>query len=163
MWPLFWMSQNFPTCPIYMKMLHSNTVTIAISRQNTQLAGAGLVSSYCLQWQQLSHCTDEFYQLVSYIAIKNGTCFTLEQLVQTYLLSGGDNLTLSFLPGDHMLSEQLLIGDFKEVLIVGQNSTKKFNETRRIYPTAENWVSKVCISLEQVVKLLYACTVFEKY
>ncbi len=32
---------------------------------------------------------------------RNGTCFSLEQLVQTHLLSGGDNLTLIFLPGDH--------------------------------------------------------------
>ena len=37
---------------------------------------------------------------------RNGTCFTLEQLVQTDLLSGGDNLTLSFLPGDHVLTAE---------------------------------------------------------
>ena len=37
---------------------------------------------------------------------RNETCFTLEQFVQTDLLSGGDNLTLSFLPGDHVLTEQ---------------------------------------------------------
>ncbi len=57
---------------------------------------------------------------------QNGTCFTLEQLVQTDLLSGGDNLTLNFLPGDHMLNERLLIGNFTEVLMVGQNSTINF-------------------------------------
>ena len=51
------------------------------------------------------------------------TCFTLEQLVQTYLLSGGDNLTLSFLPGDHVLTEQLLIRNFSHVQITGQNTS----------------------------------------
>ncbi len=54
---------------------------------------------------------------------RNGTCFTLEQLVQTDLLSGGDNLTLSFLPGDHVLTEQLLISKFSHVQIIGQNTS----------------------------------------
>ncbi len=54
---------------------------------------------------------------------RNGTCFTLEQLVQTDLLSGGDNLTLSFLPGDHVLTEQLLIRNFSHVQITGQNTS----------------------------------------
>ncbi len=54
---------------------------------------------------------------------RNGTCFTLEQLVQTDLLSGGDNLTLSFLPGDHVLTEQLLISNFSHVQITGQNTS----------------------------------------
>ena len=53
-----------------------------------------------------------------------GTCFTLEQLVQALnLLSGGDNLTLSFLPGDHVLTEQLLIRNFLHVQITGQNKS----------------------------------------
>ncbi|XP_064388815.1 uncharacterized protein LOC135336877 [Halichondria panicea] len=54
---------------------------------------------------------------------RNGTCFTLEQLVQTDLLSGGDNLTLSFLPGNHMLTEQLLIRNFSHVHITGQKKS----------------------------------------
>ncbi len=54
---------------------------------------------------------------------RNGTCFALEQLVQTDLLSGGDNLTLSFLPGDHVLTEQLLIRNFSHVEITGQNTS----------------------------------------
>ena len=54
---------------------------------------------------------------------RNGTCFTLEQLVQTDLLSGGDNLTLSFLLGDHVLTEQLLIHNFSHVQITGKNTT----------------------------------------
>ncbi|XP_064389191.1 uncharacterized protein LOC135337227 [Halichondria panicea] len=53
---------------------------------------------------------------------RNGTCFALEQLVQTNLLSDGDNLTLSFLPGDHVLTEQLLIRNFSHVQITGQNT-----------------------------------------
>ena len=54
---------------------------------------------------------------------RNGTCFTLEQLVQTDLLSGGDSLTLSFLPGDHVLIEQLLIRNFLHVHMTGQNTS----------------------------------------
>ncbi|XP_064397227.1 uncharacterized protein LOC135344071 [Halichondria panicea] len=54
---------------------------------------------------------------------RNGTCFTLEQLVQTDMLSGGDNLTLSFLPGDHVLTEQLLIHNFSHVHITGRNTS----------------------------------------
>ena len=54
---------------------------------------------------------------------RNGTCFTLEQLVQTDLLSGGDNLTLSFLSGNHVLTEQILIFNFSHVKITGQNTT----------------------------------------
>ncbi|XP_064390017.1 uncharacterized protein LOC135337926 [Halichondria panicea] len=56
---------------------------------------------------------------------RNGTCFTLEQLVRTDLLSGGDNLTLSFLPGDHVLTEQLLILNFSHVHLTGltENTT----------------------------------------
>ena len=54
---------------------------------------------------------------------RNGTCFTLEQLVQTNLSFGGDNLTLSFLPGDHVLTEQFLILNFSHVHINGQNTS----------------------------------------
>ncbi|XP_064397236.1 uncharacterized protein LOC135344080 [Halichondria panicea] len=54
---------------------------------------------------------------------QNGTCFILEQLIQTDLLSGGDNLTLSFLPGDHVLTEQLLIRKFSHVHMTGQNTS----------------------------------------
>ncbi|XP_064388883.1 uncharacterized protein LOC135336935 [Halichondria panicea] len=63
---------------------------------------------------------------------RNGTCFTLEQLVQTDLLSGGDNLTLSFLPGDNLLSEILYICNFTEVIIAGQNATISLNNSGRV-------------------------------
>ena len=53
---------------------------------------------------------------------RNGTCVTLEQLVQTDLLSGGDKLTLSFLSGDHVLTEQLLIRNFSYVQITSGNT-----------------------------------------
>ena len=54
---------------------------------------------------------------------QNGTCFTLEQLVQTDLLSGGDKLTLNFLPGHHVLTQQLLIRNFSHVQITDQNTS----------------------------------------
>ena len=55
---------------------------------------------------------------------RNGTCFTLKQLIQTDLLSGGDNLTLSLLPGDHVLTEQLLICNFSHVHLTSLNKSK---------------------------------------
>ncbi len=65
---------------------------------------------------------------------RNGTCFTLKQLVRTDLLSGGDILTLSFLPGDHVLTEQLLIRNFSHVQITGQNtSTVGFHSNGAIH------------------------------
>ena len=66
---------------------------------------------------------------------RNGTCFTLEQLAQTDLLSGGDNLTLSFLPGDHVLTEQLFISNFSHAHITGRNTSTtvvRFNSNGEI-------------------------------
>ena len=66
---------------------------------------------------------------------RNGTCFTLEQLAQTDLLSGGDNLTLSFLPGDHVLTEQLFIHNFSHAHITGRNTSTtvvRFNSNGEI-------------------------------
>ena len=54
---------------------------------------------------------------------QNGTCFTLQQLIQTDLLSGGDNLTLSFLPGDHVLTELFWIRNFRYVHVTGQDDS----------------------------------------
>ncbi len=54
---------------------------------------------------------------------QNGTCFNLEQLLQTDLLSSGDSLTLSFLPGDHVLTEQFLVRNFSQVHITSQNES----------------------------------------
>ena len=44
---------------------------------------------------------------------QNGTCLTLNQLAQSNLTSaGGTNLTLSFLPGEHVLTQSLAIHSF---------------------------------------------------
>ncbi len=76
---------------------------------------------------------------------RNGTCFTLEQLVQTIVLSGGDNLTLSFLPGDHVLTEQLLIRNFSHVQIIGQNES---TTVVRFYSNGEiRFVSNIKMSI----------------
>ena len=45
------------------------------------------------------------------------------ELVSADVLSGGDNLTLSFLPGDHVLTDRLLIRNFSHVQITGQNTS----------------------------------------
>ena len=77
---------------------------------------------------------------------RNGTCFTLEQLVQTLnLLSGGGNLTLSFLPGDHVLTEQLLIRNFSHVQITGQNKSTTVHSNGAI-----RFVSLTKLSIEHL-------------
>ncbi len=78
---------------------------------------------------------------------RNGTCFTLEQLVQTDLLSGGENLTLSFLPGDHELTEQLLIRNFSYVHITSQN---KSTAVVRLYSSVISVVSIIELTIENL-------------
>ncbi len=73
---------------------------------------------------------------------RNGTCFTLEQLVQTDLLSGGENLTLSFLPGDHVLTEQLFIRNFRHVHIT---SLKKITAVVRFHSLRFGSITKLII------------------
>ncbi len=80
---------------------------------------------------------------------RNGTCFTLEQLVQTDLLSGGDNLTLSFLPGDHVLTEQLLIRNFSTC--AHHRPEHKYNCSRFHSNGAIRFVSITELSIEGLV------------
>ena len=55
---------------------------------------------------------------------QNGTCLTLEQLAQSDLTSaGGTNLTLSFLPGEHLLTQSLAIHNFTRVRMIGINES----------------------------------------
>ena len=64
----------------------------------------------------------------------NGTCFTLEQLAQSNLTSaGGTNLNLSFLPGEHLLMQSLVIYNFALIQVSGMNeSVVSFHGTSRI-------------------------------
>ena len=58
------------------------------------------------------------------IRYQNGICLTLNQLAQSNLMSGGGtNLTLSFLPGEHMLTQSLAIHNFTYVQIRGMNES----------------------------------------
>ena len=55
---------------------------------------------------------------------QNGICLTLEQLAQSDLTSaGGTNLTLSFLPGEHLLTQSLAIHNFTRVRMIGINES----------------------------------------
>ena len=65
---------------------------------------------------------------------QNGTCFTLEQLAQSDLTSaGGTNLTLSFLPGEHLLTQSLAICNFSHIQINGMSeSMVSFHGRNRI-------------------------------
>ncbi len=63
-----------------------------------------------------------------------GTCSTLDQFAQADIFSDDRaNLTLTFLEGDHVLTQLLTIHDFLCVQIIGCNySVLTFNETSRI-------------------------------
>ena len=65
---------------------------------------------------------------------QNGTCLTLEQLAQSDLTSaGGTNLTLSFLPGEHLLTQSLAIHNFTHVQMIGMSeSMVSFHGRNRI-------------------------------
>ena len=55
---------------------------------------------------------------------QNGICLTLKQLAQSDLTSaGGTNLTLSFLPGEHLLTQSLAIHNFTRVRMIGINES----------------------------------------
>ena len=55
---------------------------------------------------------------------RNGTCLTLEQLAQSNLTSaGGTNLTLNFLPGEHLLTQSLAVHNFTRVQMIGMNES----------------------------------------
>ena len=55
---------------------------------------------------------------------QNGICLTLEKLAQSDLtLAGGTNLTLSFLPGEHLLTKSLAIHNFTHVQMIGINES----------------------------------------
>ena len=55
---------------------------------------------------------------------QSGTCLTLEQLAQSDLTSaGGTNLTLSFLPGEHLLTQSLAIYNFTHVQMIGTDES----------------------------------------
>ena len=55
---------------------------------------------------------------------QNGTCLTLEQLAQSNLTStGGTNLTLSFLHGEHLLTQSLAVHNFTHVQIIGTDKS----------------------------------------
>ena len=65
---------------------------------------------------------------------QNGTCLTLEQLAQSDLTSaGGTNLTLSFLPGEHLLTQSLAIRNCTHIHLNGMNeSMVSFHGRKRI-------------------------------
>ena len=55
---------------------------------------------------------------------QNGICLTLEKLAQSDLTSaGGTNLTLSFLPGKHLLTQSMAIHNFTRVRMIGINES----------------------------------------
>ena len=88
-----------------------------------------------------SSALSKHYYIVSVISTdsacqdyQNGTCLILEQLAQSDLTSaGGTNLTLSFLPGEHLLTQSLAIHNFSHVQINGMSeSMVSFHGRNRI-------------------------------
>ncbi len=101
---------------------------IIIHAYNTDMLSGNIISWLVLLMTLATVSSSEHYHIVPVDSIdlchdyRNGTCFTLEQLVKTDVLSG-ENLTLSFLPGDHVLTEPFLIRNFSHVHITGQNTS----------------------------------------
>ena len=56
-----------------------------------------------------------------------GTCFTLAEFASTSSYLDQDNLTLSFLPGQHLLTRRLTIIGPKNITLTGQNSSNSLS------------------------------------
>ena len=56
-----------------------------------------------------------------------GTCFTVEEFASTSSYLDQDNLTLSFPPGQHLLTRQLTIIGPKNITLTGQNSSNSLS------------------------------------
>ena len=56
-----------------------------------------------------------------------GTCFTLADFVSTSNHLDQDNLTLSFLPGQHLLTRRLTITGPQNITLIGQNSSNSLS------------------------------------
>lgn len=53
---------------------------------------------------------------------QNGTCFTLVELARTSELSVGQNITLSYFPGEHILTQPIQISVGMEFTMTGLKS-----------------------------------------
>ena len=56
-----------------------------------------------------------------------GTCFTLAEFASTSSYLDQDNLTLSFLPGQHLLTRRLTIIGSQSITVTGQNSSNSLS------------------------------------
>ena len=131
-----------------------NTLTILIIQCTSDMLSRSILS-WLVLLTLATVSRSEYYHIVPVDSTdlchdyRNGTCFTIEQLVQTDLLSGGDNLILNFLSGYHVLTEQLLIRNFSHVQITDQNTNTTIvrfhsNGTIRFVSITELSIENLC-------------------
>ena len=65
-----------------------------------------------------------------------GTCFTLAEFASNSSYLDQDNLTLSFLPGQHLLTRRLTITGPKNIALTGQNSSNSLSSTIKCQGTS---------------------------
>ena len=65
-----------------------------------------------------------------------GTCFTLAEFASNSRYLDQDNLTLSFLPGQHLLTRRLMIIGPQNIALTGQNSSNSLSSTIKCQGTS---------------------------
>ena len=65
-----------------------------------------------------------------------GTCFTLAEFASNSSYLDQDNLTLSFLPGQHLLTRRLMITGPQNIALTGQNSSNSLSTTIKCQGTS---------------------------
>ena len=65
-----------------------------------------------------------------------GTCFTLAEFASNSSYPDQDNLTLSFLPGQHLLTRRLTIIGSQNITVTGQNSSNSLSSTIKCQGTS---------------------------
>ena len=84
----------------------------------------GTLASYVSTEQYYIVANDSTSQCQNYSA---GTCFTLAEFASNSSYLDQDNLTLSFLPGEHLLTWRIMITGTHNIVLTGQNSSNNLS------------------------------------
>ena len=97
-------------------MKYSKLQAVFVLLQVALLCSTGLPKHYYIVPVNSTDSACNIYQ--------NGTCLTLKQLAQSVLTSPDEtNLTLNFLPGEHLLTHSLAIHNFRSIQLSGINES----------------------------------------
>ena len=91
------------------------------------------LASYVSTEQYHIVANDSTSQCQNYSA---GTCFTLAEFASTSSYFEQDNLTLSLLPGQHLLTRRLMITGPQNIALTGQNSSNSLSSTIKCQGTS---------------------------